>query len=136
MELHITKDQERVLDTWLHDYEKLELRSMWAKEMFSSTEVSAFTKWAEKKSAAFILAYFKKKRIKEAIFSEKQPEEILSAFLKDEKELAELAEKGSKEMEGMKQSEAATSEEVEPKKKKVSWRKNLSNSENSCIAAN
>ena len=118
MELHITKDQERVLDTWLHDYEKLELRSMWAKEMFSSTEVSAFTKWVEKKSAAFILAYFKKKGIKEAIFSEKQPEEILSAFLKDEKELAELAEKGSKEMEGMKQSEAATSEEVEPKKKK------------------
>ena len=32
--------------------------------------------------------------------------------------MAELAEKGSKEMEGMKQSEAATSEEVEPKKKK------------------
>ena len=64
MELHITKDQERVLDTWLHDYEKLELRSMWAKEMCSSTEVSAFTKWVEKKSAAFILAYFKKKCIK------------------------------------------------------------------------
>ena len=59
MECYITKDQQRVIHTWLHDFEITELQLMWEKTFVKELQL------IEAQSAAFIVAYityFKKKR--------------------------------------------------------------------------